>query len=421
MKSPIASLIQPPVRRLISAAVGLSLAAGAIGIQMARAQTWHQTTAPVAGWIAVTASADGMRLAALATNGQAILISTNGGADWTWSHPTNGLALGTCLTCSADGRVLVSGGARDSTGEFPGNIIISTNFGASWFTANTPYLGWTGVASSADGTMLVGVSGFRRSFGGGIMTSTDSGATWSPTSAASVDINYNGVASRADGVQLMAVTDFIDLSVTAGATWSTTFAPGSAWTSIAGSADGTRWAAASENNGSGGGQISLSTNSGTNWVQSTAPITNWVSIASSADGARLVAVAAGTGIVPEGAIYQSTDSGATWTFPTIPLGNWSSVASSADGGVLVAAVRGGHIYTLGTAHPPVLGLQLANGQAVVSWIQPSSNFVLQQNTDPTSSNWTDVTGAPVLNLTNLRQEFSVPQSNGAVFYRLVAR
>ncbi len=390
-------------------------------VQPAQGQTWKQTTAPVANWVSVTSSADGMRLAALTTDGQAVLISTNGGTNWTWSSPTNGAAMGSCIRSSADGGVLVTCGFIDPTGEFAGDIIISTNSGASWFTSTAPHLSWTGVASSADGTMLVAVSAYRRSFGGGIMTSADSGSTWNPTDAAGLNVAYNGVACRADGLQVMAATDFIDTSANAGATWSQTFAPGSGWASIAGSADGTRWAAASDNNGSGGGPIYLSSDSGVTWNPSSAPITNWVSIASSADGTRLAAVAAGTGIVPVGAIYMSSDSGATWTTPVIPVGNWSSVASSADGTKLVAAVHGGHIYTLRSAPSLVLNLQATNGQAMVSWVLPSADVVLQQNTDLTSPNWTDVTGMPTLNLTNLREEFTAPQASGAIFYRLAGQ
>ncbi len=390
-------------------------------LEPARAQSWQQTTAPVANWVSVASSADGMRLAALTSDGQAVLISTNGGTNWFTGSPTNGSALGSSITCSADGKILAAGGFRDPTGDSAGNIIVSTNFGANWFTATAASKTWTGLASSADGTMMVGVTEYRRSFGGGIYTSTDLGRTWAFTSAASLNVAYNGAGSTADGTQLMSVGDFIDNSVNDGGTWAQTSAPGSGWASIAGSADGTHWAAASGNNGSGGGPIYLSSNHGSNWVQSTAPITNWVSIASSADGTRLVAAAAGTGIVPVGAIYVSTNSGANWTTPVIPVGNWSCVASSADGTKLVAAIRGGHIYTSQISIPPRLNLVATNGQSVVSWIVPSANFVLQQRTDLISSDWTDVAPSPILNLSNLREEFSAPQTAGPVFYRLVSR
>ena len=415
MKSAHHPFTRTRLERLFPRAV-IKLAIGCLSSSVpAGAQTWTQTTAPVANWVSVASSADGMRLAALTLDGQAVLISTNGGTNWTWSYPTNGVAMGSSITCSADGSVLASCGFIDPTGGLAGDIIISTNSGTSWFVSTAPHLSWTGVSSSADGTMLVGVSAFRKSVGGGIMTSADSGTTWNPTTAASVNVAYNAVASRADGLQVMAATDFIDVSGNGGATWSQTFAPGSAWESVAASADGKQWVAASGNNGSGGGPIYLSSDSGVTWTPSSAPITNWVSIASSADGTRLVAVAAGTGTVPIGAIYQSTNSGATWTTPPVPVGNWSSVASSADGTKLVAAIHGGHIYTLRTTPSVTLNL------AVVSWVVPSTSVVLQQNTDLASSNWVNVPGTPVLNLTNLREEITVSPTNGATFYRLVGQ
>jgi len=49
---------------------------------------------------------------------------------------------------------------------------------------------------------------------------------------------------------------------------------------------------------------------------------------------------------------------------------------------------------------------------------PSANFVLQQNTDLSMTNWTDVTNAPVLNLTNLQNQVTQPVPDGNSFYRL---
>jgi hypothetical protein len=60
----------------------------------------------------------------------------------------------------------------------------------------------------------------------------------------------------------------------------------------------------------------------------------------------------------------------------------------------------------------------ANGNLTLSWIIPSTNFVLEQNLDLTSMNWTDVTNMPVLNLTNLQDEVTLPLTNGSGFYRL---
>jgi hypothetical protein len=132
-----------------------------------------------------------------------------------------------------------------------------------------------------------------------------------------------------------------------------------------------------------------------NWAQTTAPVTNWATVASSADGATLIA--AGGGSSSFGHLYLSMDSGATWNQTNALLTHWSSVAVSADGTKFVAADYGGHIYTLHLSPftlSPSLGIRTSGSATVVSWLVPSSNFVLQQNTSLTLSNWTDVTAAP---------------------------
>ena len=57
-----------------------------------------------------------------------------------------------------------------------------------------------------------------------------------------------------------------------------------------------------------------------------------------------------------------------------------------------------------------------NGNLALSWFVPTTNFVLQQSAD--LSSWTDLTNQPVLNLTNLQNEVSLPFSGSGGFYRL---
>jgi hypothetical protein len=80
------------------------------------------------------------------------------------------------------------------------------------------------------------------------------------------------------------------------------------------------------------------------------------------------------------------------------------------------------------ARPPIL----SNGQnavtnpisatrqfyRLISWVIPSTSFVLQQNPDLTATNWTDVATAPVLNLTNLQNQVTLPPPSAPTFYRL---
>lgn len=219
-----------------------------------------------------------------------------------------------------------------------------------------------------------------------------------------------------------ATAEFLYTSTDFGNTWGTDSPPPQAFAFVASSADGSRLVAASQNNGSFNGPIYISTNSGNAWLQKTAPVTNWVAVASSADGSALVA--AGGGSASLGHIYVSKDSGVTWSQASPLLAHWSSVASSADGSKLVASIYGGHIYTLHFSEftpSPTLTIRPEASQAVVSWPVPSINFVLQKNADLTTSNWSDVTPAPILNLTNLQHEVRMSLNVAHNCYRLISR
>ena len=227
----------------------------------------------------------------------------------------------------------------------------------TWTQTSAPTNAWSSVASSADGSKLVAAVN-----GGGIYTSTDSGATWTLTNAANA--SWTCVASSADGTKLAAVSagfpnaggwPAVQISTNSGATWDTrhvvTGIPvGSSgyWSAVNLSADGTKLVVAENSSTWSGiqfpGSIYTSTNSGATW--NSGPSGYWSSVASSADGTKLVAaefVLAGQGR----GIYTSTDSGATWTAtgPLYPYLAWTSIASSADGAKLVAAFGFGGIYT----------------------------------------------------------------------------
>jgi hypothetical protein len=121
---------------------------------------------------------------------------------------------------------------------------------------------------------------------------------------------------------------------------------------------------------------------------------------------------------PLGIVITSTNSGATWTTNAVPFLNWNAVALSADGAKLVATVGYpsiGPIYVSQTTPSPVLNLSAPDN--VISWIIPSLDFTLQQS--PDLSNWTDVTNPPVLNLTNLQNQVTLPSSDGNSFFRLM--
>jgi hypothetical protein len=174
--------------------------------------TWSQATnAPKVVWYSLASSADGSKLAAVANGSANIYMSTNFGATWM----TNIVPAGpfgvqnnwTAIASSADGSKLVAaGGGYNSLG----NLFVSTNFGTSWTLTATNVLPshgrseWIYVASSADGRKLAAVS--ESSLPGGVITSTDSGATW--TTNAVPNLTWNAVALSADGARMVVTVGY---------------------------------------------------------------------------------------------------------------------------------------------------------------------------------------------------------------------
>jgi hypothetical protein len=81
----------------------------------------------------------------------------------------------------------------------------------------------------------------------------------------------------------------------------------------------------------------------------------------------------------------------------------------------------GTIFTSQTTPAPLLSIVSSNASLLLPWIVSSTNFVLQQNLDLTTSTWTEVADAPVSDLTNLREEVTLPLSDGRSFYRPAAQ
>jgi hypothetical protein len=283
-------------------------------------------------------------------------------------------------------------------------------------------------------------------YGGGIYRSVDSGLTWTPTSA--LITNWISVASSADGNQLAALArvfpppDFYTSS-DSGNTWIAKDSPYDRWVAIASSADGSKLVAC------GASTVLASTNSGSSWTSNAIGNGPNSAVAASADGSRLffagdkiyVSTNAGHAWSPIGPltvsriapsadgrklvaagyltpIYVSTNFGATWAASVSPSTNWTAIAASADGSKLVAVVNGGGIWVSQTTSSPSVNITPANGCLALSWIVPSTNFLLQQNADLAATNWIDVPNTPALNLTNLQLELTVLPTNGQGFYRL---
>jgi hypothetical protein len=397
---------------------------------------WMLTTAPSNNWISVACSADGSRLIAVAA-GQ-IYTSSNSGASWAPNTAINSAGNYWVTVAFSGNGISLLAGALDWVGFYtPSPIWVSTNAGTTWSPGAGASEFWRTIACSADGSECVAGSEPRWTHFGEqsfpLWMSTNAGTVWAATSAA--QDAWHSVACSADGTKLFAATagGNVYVSTNGGTSWAAPVPVGGSSLSLACSADGLRLVAASSGTGPWWGSLLLSTNAGASWVSTGAPQGDWKSVASSADGSRLVAVSDSDPYVSPGpfggagAIYTSADAGATWTVNNAPVLTWSAVASSADGCRLVAVASGGAyaylgaIYTWQTTPHPVLNVTPAGTNLVLYWIIPSQLFVLQENADLTATNWSDVASAPVLNLTNLQNQVTLPLPAGNRFYRLKSR
>jgi hypothetical protein len=382
----------------------------------APAQMWTPTSAPTNYWNTIASSADGTKLVA-AIYGGGIYTSTNSGVAWKLTPaPSDGGfdSAWESVASSADGSKLVA------VGFYRNPIYLSTNEGANWST-NGPSEDWQSVACSSDGNKIVAVAYLNEP----IFTSTNSGANW--TQATDAPSNYwQSVTSSADGNMLVAAVGGVGggpgpiyISTNSGANWAESFAPNEEWISVASSADGTKLVAAANT-----GQIYTSTNSGKIWSQAQVPSEPWSSAASSADGTKLIAVAynksfsSGSGFTYSGGIFTSTNSGLGWTQTIGPNNFWFSVATSADGNKSVVAVSDGGIFSSQTIKSPQLNLVASTNGLCLSWLIPSTNFVLQLNSDLTTTNWITLTNVPEFNFTTLQDVVTFSPTNGSSFYRL---
>lgn len=293
-------------------------------------------------------------------------------------RPPEGEQCLTSITSSADGKNLAAVSIGNSMKNNHGYIYTSTDFGTTWkqqrAAGNT---NWTGIASSADGSKLSVVStgdckGSYNCSAGSILTSNDSGITWTEQNT-SVSMPWFAVASSLDGSMLTAVNRGgngsnakIYISSDSGLTWSdvSPIAPvnqGYQFVSVTSSGNGQYRAAANLgcSNQYGtvtAGTIFTSSNYGSSWTERT--ITGdhyWLSVVYSTDGSRLAAFDGGSldsqNPRTAGNIYISTDNGANWSKAVIAGDHyWYGIAISSDGTKLAAVdggtgKTGGYIYT----------------------------------------------------------------------------
>jgi photosystem II stability/assembly factor-like uncharacterized protein len=428
--------------------IGLrAIACSADGYRLAAAGPWHQIcTWPYSGrWrLAEAPLDDNLRSIACSADGTHLVAggyphvyrSVDSGASWiqTTAQTQTGWSW---VAASSDGaRLLAASQSAEDPAYHAGAIYRSSDTGLTWHQTSAPGNNWTSVASSADGTRIVASavpiwSASATNYLGeaAIYRSPDAGTTWVPTSAPSNV--WHSVASSADGTKLMAVGEGTSYhSSDAGATWTSTSLPNGYWVGVASSADGAKLVAVarelwgSSSNYFVDGAIYHSSDAGMTWSRTTAPSGAWAAVASSADGKILVALPDSWDSLLLSVPEISTDSGASWAPAGVPAGGWESVATSADGSYLIVSGNG-QSATLSSPAPvpptppsPRLAIYQSKGDLSLSWLAPSTQFILQQNFGLRSADWVAVPTPPTLNLTNLRYQVTLPAAPGAAFYRL---
>ncbi len=275
-------------QKLIAAAYGTGIYTSADG-----GSSWTSNyPGPIfmPNWNSVASSADGSRLLAAPYGGEYVYYSSNAGA--VWLTATCHLADVTSLACSASGLLALGGDSN-------GHVAMSTDGGSTWSTNSTitPYSSVLGANISATGSRYLAAVLY-----GNVAYSTNDGSTWIRTRLPTSP-GWCTVASSADGTTLAVAgrRGWILTSADSGATWTSNNAPALSWQGLAISADGSVLFAASSNGGI--------------WVRRSQP-TPRLAIAAAPSAALLLWV------IPSSAftLQQGDETFSSWTDVTNPPG-----------------------------------------------------------------------------------------------------
>jgi hypothetical protein len=269
------------------------------------------------------ACADSGIIAALAT--YAVLVSTDTGLTWIRNPQVFASAnLGiNSIYCSASGTRMVAAQS--------GQVLLSSDSGATWTTCTTPVVFTGKVVMSGDGTTLLSwvASGY-------LYISHDFGVTWTQCTGAGARVWGVGAVSYNGSKMFAAVSaGYAWNSTDGGATWTERVSSTTkTWTGRGGiSADGTKMCMSALSTG----YVTTSNDSGVTWVpQLASGNRNWIGVACSADGNKILGAVSTAGLM-----QLSLDAGLTWA-PVNGAGSrsFTAVAMSANGAIMYALVQG---------------------------------------------------------------------------------
>ena len=121
------------------------------------------------------------------------------------------------------------------------------------------------------------------------------------------------------------------------------------------------------------------------------------------------------GILLPGEIYSDVVFGITIA-PATPPGQYFGIVTIQGGTNIFAATNLVSPIFEVSLPPAAMGITLSGTNLVLSWPSPPGGFVLQQNADLTTTNWTAATNTPTI--TNRQNQVILLPANGSQFYRL---
>jgi len=102
--------------------------------------------------------------------------------------------------------------------------------------------------------------------------------------------------------------------------------------------------------------------------------------------------------------------------PATPPGQFFGLVTLQGGtNIFATANLASPIFEI-TLPPAALNIALSGTNVLLSWPAPPGDFVLWQNSDLTTTNWTTVTNTPVV--MNGQNQVTLPPVSGSQFYRL---
>ena len=121
------------------------------------------------------------------------------------------------------------------------------------------------------------------------------------------------------------------------------------------------------------------------------------------------------GILLPGETYRDVVFGITIA-PATPPGQYFGIVTIQGGTNIFAATNLVSPIFEVSLPPAAMGITLSGTNLVLSWPSPPGGFVLQQNADLTTTNWTAATNTPAI--TNRQNQVILLPANGSQFYRL---